>query len=346
MRSPRCLIKLPFLIVALSAIAITTTLPTRTASGQSAFSWVTVKPLGENFSVRMPKQPTQEPVEMPNIPKLTGTAYSATGGRIYYTVKSIHAQRDGTPQSRLNDFIAKYKEALLQSTPNARLTDGRPVYLSGFVGQQYRISTQNARGLVRIYSTRQRIYVLEVAGGDQEDAPVIWFLDSFTFNEPPPGSSTSGGGGGGRTTKSPDSPPRPTPNPIRNPPTYRQCACDPLGNPVDQAGTDALLTRDAIICTKGDLELTDEAVKHQFNGDVILDVELLKDGTVGHIEVIQSQPYGLRQKAVEAAHQYKFCPALEDGQPVTQIMKLTCRFSVRTIYTERPVPKRRGKRRP
>jgi TonB family protein len=48
------------------------------------------------------------------------------------------------------------------------------------------------------------------------------------------------------------------------------------------------------------LELTDQAVNHQFNGNVILEVELLGDGNVGGITIVQSQPYGLDQKAVEA----------------------------------------------
>lgn len=325
------------LIVGMCALAIITLLPARTASGQGLWAWVTFEPSGENFSVRMPKQPSQEPVEIPNMPNLSGMAYSATGGRIYYTVKSIRAERGGSPQSRLNDFIAKFREALSKTSPSARLTNDRAISLGGFVGGQYRISTPNARALVRIYSTRQRIYVLEVTGGDEEDAPVAWFLDSFTIKEPPPPPPNNNAGG--------DRPPR-NPGWQPPPPTYKQCACDSLGNPVDQAGTNDLVTRNAIICTKGDLELTDEAVKHQFNGEVILNVELLKDGTVGNIEVIQSQPYGLEQKAVEAARQYKFCPALQDGQPATQFMKLTCKFSVRTIVTERPLRKPRGRRRP
>jgi TonB family protein len=343
-RSPQCSIKLPLLIVALSVLAVMAMPPACVASGQGAWSWVPVKPPGENFSVRMPKQPSQEPVEMPNVPNLSGTAYSATGGRIYYTVKSIRAERGGSPQSRLNDFIAKFREALSRTSPGARLMDDHPVSLGGFDGRQYRINSTNMRGLVRVYSTRLRIYVLEVAGGDEEDAPVGWFLDSFTINEPPPAPDTRVGDG--RRTGGTGPTPGPDRNPIPRRPTYKQCACDPLGNLVEQEGAEALLTRDAILCTKGALEGTDQAVKHQFNGDVILEVELLADGTVGGIKVVQSQPYGLDQKAVEAAQQYKFCPALQDGQPVTQLLRYTAMFRVKTVYTKDPPRKPRGRRRP
>jgi TonB family protein len=347
MRSRQYSIKLPFLIVALAALTIPTMLAVHAAFAQAAWTWVVVKPPGENFSVRMPKQPSQEPVEMPNMPNLTGTAYSATGGRIYYTVKSIHVGRAGSPESRLNDFIAKYRASLAQANPGPHLSGGSPIFLNGFGGQQFSIIAQNGRGLVRIYSTMQRIYVLEVSGGDEEDAPVGWFLNSFIINEPAPIERTGGGGddrrgggdkgtgnngggagGGGR------------------PPIYTQCACDPLGSPVEESRTDYLPTHDAVICTKGELELTDEAIKHQFNGDVILDVELLKDGTVGAINVVQSQPYGLDQKAIEYAQQYKFCPAMQDGQLVDQRMNVTCQFRVRMIYRKSPAPTPRGRRRP
>lgn len=283
---------------------------------------------------------------MSNMANVSGTAYNATGGKIYYTVKSIRAERSGNPQSRLNDFVAKFKQSVTQISPGVRFIDSHALELNGFVGQQFRIITPDARVLVRIYSTRQRIYVLEVAGGDEEDAPVGWFLESFAISElPPPPPPITGGRGGGGLTLPPQLPPFAREQRV---PTYRQCACDPLGNPIDQASTEYVATRDAIFCTQGDLELTEEAKKHQFNGEVILEVELLKDGTVGGIKVIQSQPYGLEQKAVEAARQYKFCPALQDGQPVNTLLTLTCRFTVtvRTIYQERPARKARSRRRP
>ncbi|MET0647005.1 MAG: energy transducer TonB [Pyrinomonadaceae bacterium] len=333
MRSPSYSTKPSFLIAVLFLLAVTAMPPVRTASAQGPWSWVTFKPPGESFSVRMPKQPSQEPVEMPNAPNLTGTSYSATGGGIYFTVKSIRAGRGGSRQSRLNDFIARYRGAL---SPSARLTDERIVNLGGFGGRQYRINSTSVRGLVRFYSTELSIYVLEVAGGDEEDVPVGWFLSSFTINEPPPIPDREDDGTGG-------------PSEDRNRrPTYEQCACDASGNPVDQAVTEARLTREAIICTEGNLRLPPQAIKHQFNGDVILEIEFLKDGTVGEIKVIQPQPYGLTQVAVEAARLYKFCPALQDGQPVDQITTLTATFSV-TVEpsgTQRPGRRPRGRRRP
>jgi TonB family protein len=296
----------------------------------------------------MPRQPSQEPVEMPGMSGLSGTSYSATGGRVYYTVKSIRADRGGTSQSRLIDFTTKFKEAFSQTSPGARLTYDRVVNAGGFSGKHYRVSSPNGRGLVRVYSAARRIYVLEVTGGDENDAPVGWFLESFTISELPHDvvTQTDGGSPGvGNRVKGRTEGGGPPPE-VKVLTDFRLCACDPLGNLSEQPAAEAQLTRDAIICTEGDLELTDEAIKHQFNGNVILRVELLANGTVGGIQVVQSQPYGLERKAIEAARQYKFCPALKDGQPVRQIMELTCTFSITTIYTDEPATKARVRRRP
>lgn len=368
MNRPPNFTKQLLLFVLLSALVAPTASATRTRThaaspstlNQSPMMWVTVAPPGENFSVRMPRQPTRESVEQANMPGLTGTAYSASGGRIYYTVKSIgNVGRGGTPRGRLANFITKFKESFLQAAgAGAQMNYSRDVNLGGFVGQHYRLITPNMRGLARFYATERRIYVLEVSGGDENDTPVAWFLDSFSITEPPPQIADDW------------RPPPPPPTPGRNNRTDRQggsgltlkgildppptldldsdlCECgDGNENTKSQMSADGRLTRDAILCSKGELELTEEAVKHGFNGEVRLMVELLKTGEVGSIEVEQGQPYGLTEKAIDFARQYKFCPALLDGEPATQMMPLTCTFTVRTyIRTVPPVRRSQPRRR-
>jgi hypothetical protein len=324
---------------------------------QSPLTWVTVEPPGENFSVRMPKQPSREAVEQANMPGLTGTSYSASGGRIYYTVKSIgNAGSGGTPRGRLLNYIAKFKESFLQAAgAGAQMNYSRDVSLGGgIVGQHFRLNARAMRGLARFYATERRIYVLEVSGGDEGDALVTYFLDSFSINEPP--------------ERDRDDSPRPIivsprrDDSDRRPPLLPplgsqigkpfelqfdsdQCECgDGDENTKSQVSADGRLTRSAIICSKGELELTDEAVKHRFNGNVLLRVEMLSTGAVGSIEVMQGQPYGLTEKAIEFARQYQFCPALQENQPVTQITTLTCTFRVRTQIRSAPrrtTPRRR-----
>lgn len=61
------------------------------------------------------------------------------------------------------------------------------------------------------------------------------------------------------------------------------------------------------------------AKKSGIQGDVWLEVEVFKDGTVGAVEVKQSLmsgPNGLDQAAVNAVKQWQFMPAKSGGKPI------------------------------
>jgi protein TonB len=73
---------------------------------------------------------------------------------------------------------------------------------------------------------------------------------------------------------------------------------------------------------------TREARKHNTRGYVILRAILAADSTVKHIEVITGLPDGLSDKAIEAARQLKFKPAMKDGKPVSAWIELVYRFQV------------------
>lgn len=69
-----------------------------------------------------------------------------------------------------------------------------------------------------------------------------------------------------------------------------------------------------------------EARKHLTRGYVILRAILAADETVKHIEVITGLPHGLSEKAIEAARQIKFKPAMKDGKPVSSWVELQYQF--------------------
>ena len=63
---------------------------------------------------------------------------------------------------------------------------------------------------------------------------------------------------------------------------------------------------------------TPEAKKKNVSGAVMLSVVLAQSGRVENIEVISGLPEGLTEKAIEAAQQIKFTPAIKDGRAVSQ----------------------------
>jgi TonB family protein len=62
---------------------------------------------------------------------------------------------------------------------------------------------------------------------------------------------------------------------------------------------------------------TDEARNHGIQGEVLLLATFQADGTITDIRVERGLPYGLTEKAIEAAEKIQFLPAMKDGKPVS-----------------------------
>jgi TonB family protein len=63
-------------------------------------------------------------------------------------------------------------------------------------------------------------------------------------------------------------------------------------------------------------QYTQEAKDNIVEGTVVLSIVFRADGLISGVKVIQGLPYGLTQKAIEAASKIRFEPAMKDGQPV------------------------------
>jgi TonB family protein len=63
-------------------------------------------------------------------------------------------------------------------------------------------------------------------------------------------------------------------------------------------------------------------------GTIVLRAVFSAEGSVEHILVLRSLPFGLTNQAVEAARRIKFVPATKDGKPVSMIMQLEYGFQL------------------
>ena len=95
---------------------------------------------------------------------------------------------------------------------------------------------------------------------------------------------------------------------------------------VNDDETDAQFKR-AVILSKPEPGVTEEARQHNASGRVLLRVVLAADGTVRHPLVLRGLPYGLTEKAISAARAIKFKPAQRGGQPVSQYVTLEYGFN-------------------
>ena len=82
------------------------------------------------------------------------------------------------------------------------------------------------------------------------------------------------------------------------------------------------------ILKKPEPRYTQEARRRMTHGMVIVRAILAADEKVKHIEVVNGLPNGLSEKAIEAAREIKFKPALKDGKPVSTWIEMEYGFYI------------------
>ena len=79
---------------------------------------------------------------------------------------------------------------------------------------------------------------------------------------------------------------------------------------------------------KPEPQYTEEARRNQITGTVMLRVIFSSTGEVAQIHAIRTLPFGLTEKAIAAARQIKFVPAMKGGHPVSVFMQLEYNFNL------------------
>jgi protein TonB len=74
---------------------------------------------------------------------------------------------------------------------------------------------------------------------------------------------------------------------------------------------------------------TDEARRRAIEGDVVLEIVVRRDGSVGDVRVVRTLGSGLDQRAVSAVRQWRFAPARRLGTPVDVVVDVAVGFSLR-----------------
>jgi periplasmic protein TonB len=74
---------------------------------------------------------------------------------------------------------------------------------------------------------------------------------------------------------------------------------------------------------------TELARSRGITGEVVLEVVVLRDGSVGLVRVAQGLGSGLDERAIEAVRQWRFAPARRLGQPVDVQVEVAVEFRLR-----------------
>ena len=77
------------------------------------------------------------------------------------------------------------------------------------------------------------------------------------------------------------------------------------------------------------LAYPDWALQQKWQGEMVLAVEILEDGSVGHTLVMKSTGHSdLDQQVEETLRQWKFNPAQKEGKPMLSCVQIPVKFQV------------------
>lgn len=76
-------------------------------------------------------------------------------------------------------------------------------------------------------------------------------------------------------------------------------------------------------------DYTEEARRAGIQGEVLLEIVVRRDGTVGDVRVLRGLGDGLERRAIDAVRQWRFSPARRLGSPVDVIVEVSVEFRLR-----------------
>jgi TonB family protein len=76
-------------------------------------------------------------------------------------------------------------------------------------------------------------------------------------------------------------------------------------------------------------DYTEDARQRGVSGDVVLEIVVRRDGTVGDVRVLKGLAGGLNDRAVQAVRQWRFAPASRHGAPVDVVVEVAVEFKLR-----------------
>jgi protein TonB len=76
-------------------------------------------------------------------------------------------------------------------------------------------------------------------------------------------------------------------------------------------------------------DYTEDARRAAVEGDVVLEIVVRSDGSVGDVTIKKGLGQGLNERAVQAVRQWRFSPAHRQGVPVDVIVEVSVEFKLR-----------------
>ena len=76
-------------------------------------------------------------------------------------------------------------------------------------------------------------------------------------------------------------------------------------------------------------DYSEDARRRNIEGDVVMEIVVRHDGSVGEVRVLQGLGHGLDERAIAAVRQWRFSPATRKGAPVDVMVEVAMEFKLR-----------------
>ena len=76
-------------------------------------------------------------------------------------------------------------------------------------------------------------------------------------------------------------------------------------------------------------DYTEDARLRRVEGEVVMEIVVRRDGSVGDVRTLRGLGGGLNDRAIQAVRQWRFSPARRLGSPVDVIVEVSVEFKVR-----------------
>ena len=256
--------------------------------------WQTYTISGEDFSFAAPTLPAMHTsyqfLERIGKSRRIYSLGSYANGVAYV----IYVYENPEPRQSLESFI---EERSVSNTP-------AEVTLDRFRGKAF----SGLESMSQYFATEDRIYIFHAMGAPADDPRTTKFFSSLSLRRKKDSIAVTDG-----------------PGQPYEPDTEVKSADDDatrklfLGKEVD---------RRPRLAMKPEPSYTESARQNLIAGTVVLKVIFSANGSVTNIRTVSGLPYGLTEKAIDAAQKIKFIPAMKDGKYVSMWMQLEYNFNL------------------
>ncbi len=274
-------------------------------------NWYRYKVDDDEFSVSLPTLPAMssyrldpEPGSQSRVRHIIG-AYAEGVAYVVYVFER---------KQSLDDFISNFRHV---SAGNFV----RDIDVGGMRGKAYGFKNDQRIGSTYFLASKSRIYEFDGQGSllRKPDVGISKFLESIRFGKNPEGEVLVDGPGLQLSSEAATST-------LIGP--GQQASGGIIEGNGGQPMSGKLVSIKPVVVAKPEPNYTEDARRHQITGTIVIRCVFASSGAVTNVVPMSNLPDGLTEKAIAAARQIRFIPAIKDGKFVSMYMQLEYNFNL------------------